>query len=593
MARFTTDSRDRVKDAADIVEIVSAYTDLQQRGQDYWGNCPFHDERTPSFKVNPRDKLYYCFGCEASGDVFRFVEEKEGLTFPEAVESLAERYGVELERESEDPQAEEKRRRRARLWELLERTAKFYERYLWESPKAERARRYLTERGLGEEVLRRFGVGMAPSPWDQVLTGSQRAGFKVEELLAAGLAQKGRQGGHYDRFRNRVTFPIRDQRGRVLGFGARALSQDTQPKYLNSPEGELYRKSHTLYGIDRARGPIAKARRAIVVEGYTDVLALHQAGVEEAVAIMGTAITPEQVSMLAGLTDSVVLALDADRAGADAMIRAQKVAGGRGLELRVAAMPEGEDPADMLKEGSVDRFMQLVDGAIDLPTFRVDVALGRGELSSLAGRERVLDEVGPVLRAMGETALGFDELVRKVADRVDTDPSLVLARVRTAREAGAQTGGPEDGGRGKAPRPVAATLTPRETRERALLAMCIAEPKVGGRFVGELTDVHLSPSGKPALGWLRGHLDDPMAGLPRDDAALTSLITELVMRAESEPASEAAMQLNFDLLEEQRLDDAISAARAEDDYQTVAGLLRERADLTERIARRGGWADAA
>ena len=140
---------DRVKDAADIVEIVSAYTDLQQRGQDYWGNCPFHDERTPSFKVNPRDKLYYCFGCEASGDVFRFVEEKEGLAFPEAVESLAERYGVELERESEDPQAEEKRRRRARLWELLERTAKFYERYLWESPKAERARAVPGRAGAG------------------------------------------------------------------------------------------------------------------------------------------------------------------------------------------------------------------------------------------------------------------------------------------------------------------------------------------------------------------------------------------------------------------------------------------------------------
>jgi DNA primase len=585
MARFTTESRDRVKDATDIVEIVSAYTDLQQRGKDYWGNCPFHDERTPSFKVNPTDKLYYCFGCEASGDVFRFVEEKEGLAFPEAVESLAERYGVELEREDEDPQAEAKRRRRARLWELLERTAKFYERYLWESPKAERARKYLAERGLGEEVLRRFSVGMAPSPWDQVLTGSQRAGFKVEELLAAGLAQKGRQGGHYDRFRNRITFPIRDQRGRVLGFGARALTPDTQPKYLNSPEGELYRKSHTLYAIDRARGPIAKARRAIVVEGYTDVLALQQAGVEEAVAIMGTAITPEQVSMLAGLTELVVLALDADRAGADAMIRAQKVAGGRGLELRVAAMPEGEDPADMLQDGSADRFMGLVEDAIDLPSFRVDVALGRGELSSLAGRERVLDEVGPVLKAMEETALGFDELVRKVADRLDTDPSLVLARIRSAPDAPAA--GKSEDGNGKTPRPVAATLTPRETRERALLAMCLAEPKPGRRFIDELSNEHLSPTGQPALRWLREHLDDPMAGLPREDAALTSLITELVMRSEIEPATEPAMQLNFDLLEQQRLEDGISAAQQAGDYEVSTRLSQERAALTDRIAHAG------
>jgi DNA primase len=583
MSRFTRESVDRVKEAVDIVEIVSPYTDLQQRGQDYWGNCPFHDERTPSFKVNPRDKLYYCFGCEASGDVFRFVEEQEGLDFASAVESLGERTGVELKREDEDPRAEERRRRKAKLWQLLERTAKFYERYLWESPKAEKARAYLTERGLGEEVLRRFGVGMAPSPWDQVLTGSQRAGFKVEELLAAGLAQKGRQGGHYDRFRKRITFPIRDQRGRVLGFGARALSPDGQPKYLNSPEGELYRKSHTLYGIDRARGPIAKARRAIVVEGYTDVLALHQAGVEEAVAIMGTAITPEQVAMLAGLTDAVVLALDADRAGADAMIRAQKVAGGRGLELRVAAMPEGEDPADMLQEGSSDRFMELVDGAIDLPSFRVDVALGRGELGSLAGRERVLEEVGPVLKAMGETALGFDELVRKVADRLDTDPSLVLARVRSARDAAAEQNGAGE----PVPRPVAVSLTPRETRERALLAMCLVDPGTGRQFIEKLTDEHMSPSGAPALSWLRTHLDDPMSGLPRDDPALTSLVTELVMRAESEPASEAAMQLNFDLLEQQRLEDGISAAQKAGDYEVSSRLSQERAALTDRIAHAG------
>jgi DNA primase len=590
LSRFTRESVDRVKEAADIVEIVSAHTDLQQRGQDYWGNCPFHEERTPSFKVNPRDKLYYCFGCEASGDVFRFVEEKEGLDFASAVESLGERYGVELKRENEDPRAEERRRRKARLWELLELTAKYYERYLWEAQKARRARAYLEERGLGEDVLRRFGVGMAPSAWDQVLTGSQRRGFKVEELLAAGLIQKGRQGGHYDRFRNRITFPIRDQRGRVLGFGARALTPDSKPKYLNSPEGELYRKSHTLYGIDRARGPIAKARRAIVVEGYTDVLALHQAGVEEAVAIMGTAITPEQIQMLAGLTETVVLALDADRAGADAMVRAQKVAGGKSIELQVAAMPEGEDPADMLQGGSDERFMELVEAAIDLPSFRVDVALGRGELGSLAGRERVLDEVGPVLKAMGETALGFDELVRKVADRLDTDPSLVLARVRSARDAAAQGNGAAGE---RPPKPVAVTLTPRETRERALLAMCIADPETGRRFIDGLTDEHLSPSGKPALTWLRGHLEDPMAGLPRDDAALTSLVTELVIRAETHPAEEASMQLSFDWLEGQRLDDEIAAAQKAGDHQRSNQLMRQRALLTEHITRRGGWANAA
>jgi hypothetical protein len=206
-------------------------------------------------------------------------------------------------------------------------------------------------------------------------------------------------------------------------------------------------------------------------------------------------------------------------------------------------------------------------------------------LSSLAGREQVLDEVGPVLKAMGETALGFDELVRRVADRLDTDPSLVLARVRSAPDADAQENGA--GGEARPPPPVAVSLTPRETRERALLAMCIANPETGRRFIEQLTDEHLSPSGKPALRWLGGHLDAPMDGLPREDAALTSLVTELVMRAESEPASEGAMQLNFDLLELQRLEDGISVAQKAGDYEVSTRLSRERAELTDRIAHAG------
>jgi hypothetical protein len=239
----------------------------------------------------------------------------------------------------------------------------------------------------------------------------------------------------------------------------------------------------------------------------------------------------------------------------------------------------------MLQAGSPERVMELVEGAIDLPSFRVDLALDRGDLESPMGRERVLEEVGPVLKAMRETALGFDELVRRVADRLDTDPSLVLARVRSAPDSAPRTNG--DGAGAKPPKPVAVSLTPRETRERALLAMCIAEPETGRPFLEQLTEDHLSPSGKPALGWLRQHLDDPMAGLPREDAALTSLITELVMRAESEPATEGAMQLNFDLLELQRLEDGISAAQKAGDYEVSTRLSGERAALTDRIAHAG------
>jgi DNA primase len=581
MARFSEESKQRVREAADIVEIVSAYTDLRQRGKDWWGLCPFHDENSPSFKVNPLDKLYYCFGCEAKGDVFGFVQEKEGVGFPEAVELLAERYGVELERDAEDPKAEAARRRRARLYELLERTTQFYVKYLWEGEKREsvRARAYLAERGLGEEALRRFAVGMAPNRWDAVLLGGQSAGFKVEELFEAGLLRRNKRGA-YDYFRQRIMFPIRDQRGRVLGFGARAQRPDERAKYVNSPESELYRKGQTLYGIDLARAAIAKRKRAIVVEGYTDVIALHQAGVEEVVAIMGTAITPDQLKTLGALADSVVLALDADRAGADAMIRAQRVAGDRGMDLRVAAMPEDADPAEMLAAGGIERFRELVEGAIDLPSFRVRTSLDRADLGSVAGRERALAELAPVLQAMGEKAVGRDELVREVADRLDTDPSLVSERVRTAKPL-------EQVAEGAEPRraPVErAPLTPREARERALLAMCISDPKRGRPFIERLSEEHLSPSGAPALAWLRDHLEDPASGLPRDDEELTSLITELVMTAEQEPASEGAMELNFMLLEQERLEKGISAARQAGHEDEQARLISERAALRDRIS---------
>ena len=548
--------------------------------------CPFHEERTPSFSVDPREKLYYCFGCEAGGDVFRFVQEKEGLGFPEAVEALGERYGVEIERESEDPEAEERRRRRARLGELLERTARYYAQYLWESSEAGKAREYLQSRGLGEEVLRAFGVGYAPSAWDRVLTKSQEAGYDLRELTAAGLIQKGQKGGVYDSFRARIMFPVRDPRGRIQGFGARALRPDTKPKYKNSPEGELYRKSRTLYGIDQARGPVAKAGRVLVVEGYTDVLAAHQAGIAETVAVMGTAITPDQLQQLARYTEEVVLALDADRAGRAAMLRAQRVAGSRKLRLRVASMPAGEDPADMLTDGGADRFRDLVLDAVELPEFHVHVALGEADLSSPGGRDRALDEVVPVLAAMGES-ITRDELARVVADRLNADPGLVMRRLAASgdspkRDAAPANPPPEDGQ--APPRASARPLSARELQERALLAMCVASPVEGREFLQRLTPEHLSaPAVERARDWLLGHLDEPLAGLPRDDDELVSLVTYVYTRADREPGGRDAMELNFLQLEKAAIEGKIEAVRRSGGDAPVE-LQRRRAELAERIA---------
>jgi len=585
MALISAESLERLKQTADIVEVVSAHTDLRRQGARWVGLCPFHEERTPSFSVDAQEKLYHCFGCGVGGDVIKFVEEKEGLGFAEAVELLADRYGVELEREQEDPRAEARRQQRRRLEQLLERAASFYSNYLWDSQEAGKARDYLAERGLGEEVLRGFGVGYAPSAWDKLLVLGQRAGFRVEELRSVGLAQRGRGGGEYDRFRSRIMFPIRDRRGRTLGFGGRAMRSDQGAKYVNTAETDFFHKSQLLYGVDMAKGAIAKAARAVVVEGYTDVLALHQAGFEEAVGVMGTAITGEQVATLSGLVEEVVLALDADSAGQEAMLRAQRVAAGRKMRLRVAAMPAGEDPAEMMAEpGGAERFRALVDGALELEAFQVGLVLARTDVASPTDRDRALDEVAPVLAAMGDGA-SREDLVRKVAERLDLEPAMVMGRLVAATPA---SGGPARAAEPRAGAPAqprrGAELTSRERRERALLAMCVALPEEGREYLARLTDAHLSPTGMRAARWLRENPQDPASSLPHDDGELTGLITELVMLAHDEPASRESMELNFLLLEQRRIEGEIASAGERGDYERRADLSRERAALVERIA---------
>jgi DNA primase len=587
MALISPESLERVKQTADIVEVVNAHTDLRRQGARMVGLCPFHEERTPSFSVDPQEKLYHCFGCGVGGDTIKFVEEKEGLSFTDAVELLADRYGVELEREKEDPRAEARRAQRRRLEQLLDRTAAFYVAFLWEAEEAGKARKYMAERGLGEEVLRAFGVGYAPSAWDRVLVRGQQAGFGVEEMRGVGLVQRGRGGGEYDRFRERIMFPIRDRRGRVLGFGGRAMRSDQGAKYVNTAETDFFHKSHMLYGIDMAKAAIAKAGRAVVVEGYTDVLALHQAGVEEAVGVMGTAITEEQVAALSGMVEEVVLALDADSAGQEAMLRAQRVAAGRKMRLRVAAMPPGVDPAEMMAAADgAERFRALVEGAVELAAFQVGLVLDATDVASPVERDRALTEVAPVLAGMGETA-SRDDLVRRVAERLDLEPAMVMGRLVAAQPTSGGAAAPAQGGRAtqQAPRRPAAELTSRERRERALLAMCIAMPKEGKGFLERLGEEHLSPTGMRALAWLRLHPEDAASNLPHDDDELAGVIAELVMLAHDEPASAEAMELNFLLLEQRRLEAQIAAAGEQGDSERRHKLSLERAALVERIAR--------
>src|SRR5687768_14460959 len=333
-----------------MVEVVSGRTSLRKSGARYSGRCPFHEERTPSFSVNPAEKLYHCFGCGKGGDAITFVRETEGLDFVEAVEWLAERFRVTLEYEETSPQVEASRKRRDRLHALLEQATAFYERYLWESAAGEPVRAYLVGRGLRDEICREFRLGL--SPGDGLARKAQEKGFTRDELRAAGLTNA--RGSDY--FPPRLMFPLADARGRVVGFQARKLREDDplRGKYVNSPETELFHKSHVLYGLHLARTTIAKQERAIVVEGNTDVIALRQAGFEPVVASMGTALTERQLNELKRLARRLYLCFDADAAGEDATLRGMELATTLGFDVRVVTLPHGQDPADA-PEGSEQR----------------------------------------------------------------------------------------------------------------------------------------------------------------------------------------------------------------------------------------------
>jgi DNA primase len=583
VTRYTADSRDRVRDAVDMLVVVGARTELKRAGaNEYVGLCPFHDERTPSFGLNPHDKVYHCFGCQASGDVFTFVMETEGLDFTAALEALADRFGVQLETEAEDPEAAARRERRERLRSLLGRAADFYGRYLWEADEAAPARAYLLGRGLGERVLEEFRVGYAPSAWDRMLRASRAAGFSEDELLAAGLVQRSKSsaGRVYDRFRERIMFPAADARGRVVGFGARAMRDNQPPKYLNSPEGELYHKRQVLYGIDLARAAAARAGRMILVEGYTDVLALHQADIRNVVGIMGTSLTEEQIGELARVVRVLELCLDADRAGQEAMIRVARLAEGRSLELRVVALPDGTDPAELVQRDGAEALRALVDGSVRFPVFHVERILAGAELGSAEGRDRALDALRPVLADLPASVLR-EELLRRVAGRLELSEERLGALLAAGRNAPApgRRSAPDSASAGKR----VGDDIPRA--ERTFLALCIALPEAGRAALAAADPEQLLTSElmRRAARHIAPHTDAPLADLPGDDQQLARVVAELVARAGRMPdVSETRLQHARLVLERDRLDRAIRRARVQGGSDTGA-LAREREEVLEQI----------
>jgi DNA primase len=548
MARIRDSSVRDVVAAADMVEVVSGRTQLRRAsGSRYTGRCPFHEERTPSFSVNPVDKLYHCFGCGVGGDVVTFVRETENLDFVGAIEWLAERFRVQLEYEEASPQIDAERRKRERLLALLEHTTAYFERLLWEGDAGRPVREYLAGRGLGEEISREFRLGL--SPGRGLVQKALEKGFTRDELRAAGLTTV--RGGDY--FPQRLMFPLCDARGRVVGFQARKLHDDDplRGKYVNSPESDLFKKSAILYGLHLARAAISKQDRAAVVEGNTDVIALRQAGFEPVVASMGTALTERQLRELGRLTRRIFLCFDADAAGQEATLRGMELAAAQGFDVKVVTLPRGQDPAD-----APDGFEDRLDGAESYLLYRV-----RLELDRSADRQEGFVRVREVL-AKAEDSPERQEALRLVADRLDLPRETLsgLAPARSSSERGT--------GAAEAPR----LLEAGDRLERDALAACLAHPSLvrGLAELGpEYFDSDVARRFRAAL----------VAG--RDDPELTPLRAELDARAAREAIDERTGKELLLRLRERRLKRDLAGADLARTTELQAHLAKVRQSLAE------------
>ena len=414
---------DDVRAASDLVDVVSDRVRLKKQGKNYMGLCPFHNEKSPSFSVDAAQNLYYCFGCRRGGDVFKFIQEVEGVDFLDSVRLLADRAGIEIrEQGGDNPEAD----RRATLTAALRFAAGYYYRQLG-TPEGERGLRYVKSRGFSQEAVREFGIGVATPAWDGLVTAAQAAGYKPEILEAVGLAKERQGGGHYDVFRDRLMFPILSPIGKVLGFGGRILpdtqtgSEDYQPaKYVNSPETEVYHKSRVLYGMKQAKRAIRTEREVIVVEGYADVVSLWDAGVRNVVAASGTALAGSQMALLHKLdVQRLILLFDADEAGQSAARKGVDAALDAGLAPYAVTLPDGADPDSFVRQFGTDAFRAyLRDERADFVTFLVGQARQAGALATPEGKSDAVRVVLQTIKRLGDP-IQTGEYLKRAADALD------------------------------------------------------------------------------------------------------------------------------------------------------------------------------
>ena len=585
---------EEIRRRADIVEIISPHVRLRKAGRRLVGLCPFHQERTPSFTVDPEAGLWHCFGCKAGGDLFRFVEMMEKVSFAEAVELLARRLGLPPRR----PADAARQRARERLIALHEQAAVFFQSNL-SGKGGGRARAYLRGRGISPQSVEEFGLGYAPDAWEALLNAMVKRGFSAEELARGGLVIP-KEGGFYDRFRERVIFPIRDAVGRVVAFGGRTLADDQQPKYLNSPETPLFQKGHTLWAFDRARRAMGEAERAIVVEGYLDAIACHEVGLAETVATMGTALTAHHVDLLRRRVERLVLAFDSDSAGLAAALRGRELFQEAGLEVGVATMPEGSDPDSVIHDRGAAAFQELLAAAVPMVEWELSRILAQAEGK---GERARMEALRAAVSALARLPAGADReyYVQWLAERSGSDSphrrrpleaELRQALALEIRRRGAGAGRTRESSPGPGSvREQSVEKAAGEWRYRSLLAAFLQHAELAPRYVG-MVEAEDFPSREPrgifeAIRRLveREEPVSPETVLAEVEPELSGLLAELSVHYVPEKRTED-LEKSLDRLLEDRLQRRRRALLEQLEEATSEGEREAvRKELTE-IARR-------
>jgi DNA primase len=462
------DTKERVRAATDIVDLVGGYLELRRQGRAFVALCPWHRDRRPSLQVNPERQIWKCWVCDIGGDAFNFVMQQEGITFPEAVKMLAERAGIVLE---PDPRAAQAPRGsiedKKLLYRVMEWAAKQYQQYLQKSGEADQARAYLADRSINPESIAAFELGMAPEGWSYLIDRAVAGGFNSKQLEAVGLCARSERGSYYDRFRNRIMFPIRDSQKRVIAFGGRVLPGETDAaKYINSPETVLFTKNQHLYGLDRARDTIRQSRQAIVMEGYTDVIIAHQCGLTSAVAVLGTALGTNHLKLLRHLCDSVVLVLDGDEAGQRRSDEVLELFLTAQMDVRVLTLPDRLDPADYLLQNDAQRFLELTGRAPDALEFKMRrVCDGFDPLTETHRANSAIEEMLGLLAKVPRAGLISDEAFRlrqnqilaNLSRRFSLPESALRERLGSLRDRAARTSGNHPAARISGSNPAART----------------------------------------------------------------------------------------------------------------------------------------